>query len=65
MPRRKRLRQICFIPEHTLFGPIERTNQREDTVTLSIDAYGSIPLIDVLGYDQEKAAKALEAAHLL
>lgn len=62
MPRPKRLRRICFLPEYTLFGPIEKTKQTNDTIHLSIDAYETIRLIDLLGYDQEKAAEALDVS---
>jgi uncharacterized protein len=62
MPRRKRLRRICFLPEHTLFGPIDRTIEEHDSIRLSIDAYESIRLIDLLGYDQKEAALALDVS---
>lgn len=62
MPRPKRLRRVCFLPEHTQFGPLDNQIASKNEITLSMDEYEIIRLIDLEGYDQEQAAQALEVS---
>lgn len=60
MPRSKRLHRVCFLTEYTSFGSRDTTHAPIESVTLNVEELESIRLIDLDGYDQEKAALALD-----
>ena len=60
MPRPRKWRTVCCMPEIQEFGP---TNQRIDEfVILSIDQYETIRLIDLEGLTQEECASQMNVA---
>lgn len=54
MPRPRKWRKICCLPENCRFGPLDV--QADDTVTMTLDEFESIRLIDVNGFTQEQCA---------
>ncbi len=62
MPRPKRLRRVCFLPEHQEFGPVNSEHHSDEIIKLSLDEYEIIRLIDLEGNDQEQAALALDVS---
>ena len=64
MPRPCKRRRICALPNAMEFGPIvSRTSQNiQDPVTMTLDEYETIRLMDLLGYTQEEAAVSMDVA---
>jgi predicted DNA-binding protein (UPF0251 family) len=62
MPRPKRLRRVCFLPEYQHFGPLESGASPQEEISISLDEYEIIRLIDLEGQDQEQAALALDVS---
>lgn len=60
MSRPKRLRRVCFLPEHTSFGVKDVILEGVETITMTVEEYETIRLIDLDGFDQEKAAMTLD-----
>lgn len=61
MPRPKKARRICgTIPEYNRFGPKGRRNSK--SITMSLDEYEAIRLIDYENLMQEEAAQRMNVA---
>ena len=60
MPRPKKCRRICAIPENRGFGPLDK--DPDDTVEMTLDEYETIRLIDLLGHTQETCAQQMGVA---
>lgn len=61
MPRPKKCRKVCHFPETLEFRPIN-SDEQKPTVTLTIDEYETIRLIDKEGYSQEQCGKQMNVA---
>ncbi|HPG92333.1 MAG TPA: DUF134 domain-containing protein [Clostridia bacterium] len=59
MPRPKKWRRVCGLPENNRFGPI---GGAEETQILTVDEYETIRLIDSLGMKQEECAEQMNVA---
>ena len=59
MPRPQRCRRICGIPEHTRFGP---EGEAPDAVTLSLDEFEAIRLMDLEGRTHEQCAAIMQVS---
>lgn len=59
MPRPKKCRKVCSMPDCGMFAPVngERTS---DLVEMRIDEYEVIRLIDLKGYTQEQCALQMD-----
>lgn len=57
MPRPKKCRRICAVPERCAFGPVSGAEAEE--IEMTMDEYETIRLIDVLDYTQEMCAKQM------
>lgn len=60
MPRPKKCRRICAVPERCAFGPVSGAEAEE--IEMTMDEYETIRLIDVLDYTQEMCAKQMGVA---
>lgn len=58
MPRPRKWRKVCGLPENSRFGPLDATS--EGTVTMTVDEFESIRLIDVDGFTQEQCAAQMD-----
>lgn len=61
MPRKKRCRFVCGPPLVARFFPESKAADTEE-VTLPLDAYEAIRLVDYEGMDQETAAMAMHVS---
>lgn len=60
MPRPKKCRKICAMPKNTGFCPVDGNDA--GSVSITIDEYETIRLIDYLGYNQETCAQQMGVA---
>jgi predicted DNA-binding protein (UPF0251 family) len=61
MPRPRKRRIVCGLPENESFAPLNYTGEN-GTVVMSVDEYESIRLIDVEGLTQEECAEQMNVA---
>jgi predicted DNA-binding protein (UPF0251 family) len=62
MPRPRKWRKVCCLPGSDRFGPLNAKINQEHFVTMSVDEYETIRLIDLEGYTQEECAKQMNIA---
>lgn len=62
MPRPRKWRKVCCLPESDRFGPLNAENNSEHIVTMTVDEYETIRLIDLEGFNQEECAKQMNIA---
>ncbi len=62
MPRPKRCRRVCCIPDSCHFGPIGINESSAPVVTMSIDEYEAIRIIDLAGLTQEECAARMDVS---
>lgn len=61
MPRPRKWRNVCCLPESSRFGPLDGRND-QDCVTMTVDEYETIRLIDLEGLTQEECAGQMNIA---
>ena len=62
MPRPIKWRKVCCLPETELFGPLNEDNKELEEITMSVEEYETIRLIDLKGLTQEECANQMEIA---
>jgi len=62
MPRPRKRRKVCCLPENNRFGPLDSPANTESFVNMTVDEYETIRLIDLEGYTQEECAKQMNIA---
>jgi len=62
MPRPRKCRKVCFLPESNLFGPLNRLNQGSEIIAMTVEEYETIRLIDLEGMMQEECAERMKVA---
>ncbi|MCK5731634.1 MAG: DUF134 domain-containing protein [Tenericutes bacterium] len=62
MPRPNKPRNICKMPEYSVFGPKGVKMNKLNKVELRIDELETVRLIDLLDYTQEEAAAQMNVA---
>lgn len=62
MPRPRKGRKVCCLPESNLFGPLNAVINQEDLVLMLVDEYETIRLIDLQGFTQEECAEQMHIA---
>lgn len=62
MPRPKKWRKVCCLPETDEFGPLDADINKEHIVNMTVDEYETIRLIDLEGFTQEECAKQMNIA---
>lgn len=60
MPRPVKCRRVCGLPENTVFGPVG--GNCSQTVTMTVDEYETLRLIDLEGLTQEECAAQMGIA---
>ena len=60
MPRPKKCRKVCSMPDCGVFAPLDREERISESVEMSIDEYEVIRLIDLQGYTQEECAAQMD-----
>lgn len=62
MPRPRKWRTVCCLPKNNRFGPLDVPVNAENIVTMTIDEYETIRLIDLNGFTQEECASQMDIA---
>ncbi|HWQ89537.1 MAG TPA: DUF134 domain-containing protein [Desulfitobacteriaceae bacterium] len=62
MARPRKWRKVCCLPESDRFGPLNAPINQEHFVTMTIDEYETIRLIDLEGFTQEECASQMNIA---
>lgn len=61
MPRPRKWRHVCCLPAYSAFGPLEK-NPSTTSITMTVDEYEVIRLIDYEKLDQEESAIRMQVA---
>lgn len=62
MPRPKKWRRVCQLPQFSRYGPVKRNGADGEVVEMTVEEYEAMRLIDHEGFDQEEAAKNMGIA---
>jgi len=62
MPRPRKCRKVCCLPDSNKFGPLDSPIKGEYFVIMSVDEYETIRLIDFEGLSQEECANLMHVA---
>ena len=62
MPRPRKWRKVCCLPESNLFGPLNGGNIGTELITMTVEEYETIRLIDLEGLTQEECAVRMNVA---
>jgi len=61
MPRPRKFRKVCCMPQSTQFEPVDGENN-PGVVTMTVEEYETIRLIDYEGLMQEECAESMNVA---
>ena len=61
MPRPRKCRRVCRMPDNTAFVPVNG-GQKDRTVVLTVDEYEALRLIDKVGLSQEECGSYMSIA---
>lgn len=62
MPRPIKWRRVCCLPQSSRFGPLDTGTDSEEMITMTVDEYETIRLIDLEGLTQEECALQMNVA---
>jgi predicted DNA-binding protein (UPF0251 family) len=62
MPRPRKRRKVCRLPAINRFGPLEISFDHKDYISMTVDEYETIRLIDLEGFTQEECAEQMKIA---
>lgn len=62
MPRPRKCRKVCCLPENNEFIPIRCRKEELETVVITVDEYESIRLIDNENFSQEECSEYMKIA---
>ncbi len=62
MPRPKKHRKVCCLPERNVFGPVPARIAKGEPVFLTVAEYETIRLIDYENLSQEECAESMNVA---
>ena len=62
MPRPCKRRRICCLPECSMFGPQKADMSEPQIITMTLDEFETIRLIDLEGMKQEECAEQMQIA---
>lgn len=62
MPRPRKCRKVCCLPERNIYGPLNANVSEEQFVIMTVDEYETIRLIDLEGLMQEECASQMNIA---
>ncbi|NCB52931.1 MAG: DUF134 domain-containing protein [Clostridia bacterium] len=62
MPRPRKWRKVCCLPDNSRFGPIGSAADADGTVIMTVDEYETIRLIDLEEFTQEECAVRMAIA---
>ncbi len=62
MPRPRKWRRVCCLPQSSRFGPVNARTETEKPVVMAVDEYETIRLIDLQGFTQEECSEQMSIA---
>lgn len=62
MPRPKKFRRICCLPSSHSFGPLGLCSGEQEQVTLAVDEFETLRLIDLENLTHEECAKRMNVS---
>lgn len=62
MPRPRKCRRVCCMPDNWSFGPLDGGSNERKTIVMTVDEFETIRLIDLEGLSQEECAKLMAVA---
>lgn len=62
MPRPRKCKKVCSLPENNMFGPLNSNSEQKEIITMTVDEYETIRLIDLEGLNQEECSERMNAA---
>lgn len=62
MPRPRKWRKVCCLPESDLFGPLNAPKLNSEIIIMTVEEYETIRLIDLEGMMQEECAERMNVA---
>ena len=62
MPRPRKWKRVCSLPESDLFGPLVQDVHEREIVVMSVEEFESIRLIDQEGLTQDESAVRMNVA---
>jgi len=62
MPRPRKWRKVCCLPESSRYGPLYPVMRQQEWVVMTVDEYETIRLIDLEGFTQEECARQMNVA---
>lgn len=62
MPRPRKWRKVCCLPDSNRFGPLDVPIEGDFFVIMTVDEYETIRLIDLEGLSQEECAGQMKVA---
>lgn len=62
MPRPRKWRRVCSLPESSCFGPLDVAIDTAVPIRMSVDEYETIRLIDLEGFTQAECADQMHVS---
>jgi len=62
MPRPRKYRKVCCLPQSNLYGPINGIVDDRKMIQMTVEEYETIRLIDLEGLTQEECAVRMQVA---
>ena len=62
MPRPRKCRRVCCMPDSQSFGPLDRCPVERKAIVMTVDEFEAIRLIDLEGLSQEECASRMAVA---
>ncbi|HCX64059.1 MAG TPA: hypothetical protein DHN33_02455 [Eubacteriaceae bacterium] len=62
MPRPRKWRRVCCLPENNVFGALDAEDKNREVIVMTVDEYETIRLIDLEGEMQQGCADRMNVA---
>lgn len=62
MPRPRKWRRVCRMPDSQSFGPLDGNSEERKVIVMTVDEFEAIRLIDLEGLNQEECAQRMAVA---
>lgn len=62
MPRPRKWKKVCCLPESEIFGPLTKSNIQNEVTIMKIEEYETIRLIDLEQLTQEECAEKMQVS---
>lgn len=62
MPRPRKWRKVCCLPGRDLYGPLNGSETENEIISMTVEEYEAIRLIDLEGMTQEECAEKMQVA---